>query len=147
MKNLVATFSSPSSSNAINYGGKKETVETLRLIAFIAGKLRVVCDARFYMSRRCDGASPVYCSVWIHGAGDVYLSGTGVATGCGYHKTSAALEYALASAGVSLTGDVYGRAYKKEPAHIGGVGSDAMREALLAVAVAAGADVSVHIFN
>ena len=146
MKPLVATIKNPNVSNANNYARKKETVETLSLIASVDGELREVCDARFYMSRSADGASPVYCSIWVFGK-NVSVSGSGRASGYGYHKLSAALADALNSAGIELFGDVYGRVEKKERADIGGVGEEAMRGALLAVAIAAGADVTKHIFS
>lgn len=111
----------------------KEITSTLGLVARVDGKLSKVVDARFYMSRSADGAGPVYCNVWVHGATG-YTSGRGKASGYGYHKTSAAMSDAIGSAGFTLD---------KE---ISGVGSDAMREACLAMAVAMGCDVSEYLF-
>ena len=69
----------------------------------------------------------VYANVWIKG--NVFLStGGGVAGGGGYHKASAAVGDALADAGVIL------------PGNINGAGDGAIREALLAVAQAIGAE-------
>ena len=63
------------------------------------------------------------CSVWISSRGNgTYGRGQGEAGGGGYHKASAALEAALRDAGVQIS-----RA-------ISGVGDQAMRDALEAVA-------------
>jgi hypothetical protein len=132
--------------NARNYSGEKETVNTVRVVSRFLNKpemgLRVICEARFYMARRSDGASPVYCSLWVHGA--VYCSGAGKASGYGYHKESAALQAAIESAGIRLTGDNYTRKIEDEKdirsARIDGCGSRAMEEAMQAIAIAAGAD-------
>jgi hypothetical protein len=110
-----------------NLGTEKETVQTLTLVC--AGKgsdgalvLSTPIVARWYMARRGDGTSPVYCSVWINDGAGIDASGHGRARGYGYHKMSAALDAALASAGVHLARDFCG------------AGSQAMREALHAVA-------------
>jgi hypothetical protein len=110
-----------------NLGNEKETVQTLTLVCAGNGSdsplvLSTPIIARWYMSRRGDGASPVYCSVWINDGDGVDASGYGSARGYGYHKISAALAAALASAGVYLAHD------------FGGAGSQAMRAALHAVA-------------
>ena len=132
--------------NARNYSGEKETVNTLRVVSRFLDKpdtgLRVICEARFYMARRSDGASPIYCSLWVHGA--LYCSGAGKASGYGYHKQSAALQAAIDSAGIKLTGDNYSSKPEDETdtraARIDGCGDRAMEEALQAIAIAAGAD-------
>ena len=71
------------------------------------------------------------------------MYGHGRATGFGYHRTSAALQAAIASAGISLVGDPYnqgvGRIDWTKPVHIGGCGHRAMIDAMLAIAYAAGA--------
>lgn len=88
--------------------------------------MRVIADVRFYFVGR-DGMSPLYCVVWVNdGKKDIYKSGAGKASGCGYHKPSAALEDALNDAGI----------YTSEP--ISGVGGRAMIEALNALAEALG---------
>jgi hypothetical protein len=130
-KNYFATFNGKLQ-NAKNYGDKKETVRTVQAVGMLNGKLACVAEARFYMGRRSDGASPVYCSLWVHG--DNYTSGTGSAGGFGYHKQSAALQAAMKSAGVFLWADAGTHAY------IDGVGDGAMRDAMTAIAIAAGAD-------
>ncbi len=64
-----------------------------------------------------------YACVWIsERKAGIYASGSGMAGGYGYHRSSAAAEAALRSAGVTLSD------------HIGGVGDAAMREAVKAVA-------------
>lgn len=144
---MQAKITNPSR-NARNYGGEKETVTTMQVIARNKrGELAVVTEARFYMGRS-RSASNVYCSLWVH-CGDVDVSGTGTAGGYGYHKESAALQSAITSAGIELYGDCYARDGEDQDlekrAYIGGVGSEAMRSALLAIARAAGADCSEYL--
>src|SRR5690606_3065831 len=86
-----------------------------------------LAQARFWMARRSDGASPVYCSVWTYREGR-HTAGHGRARGYGYHRQSAALAAALDSAGITLAEPIDGR------------GDGAMRDALLAVGVAMGYD-------
>lgn len=143
--------------NAKNYGGDKEKVSQYLILD--KKTERAVVDCRVYMGRSAS-ASTVYASVWIHAredkkpAGWQYAgtSGTGNASGYGYHKESAAIAHALDSAGVQLFGEVYSCAaptdpkeyakYKREimkkRAYIDGAGEGAIKKALLAVAHAAG---------
>ncbi len=128
MKNepITATLPATGVSNARNLGGKRETVSTYTVVAVNThGGIDSVVEARFYMSRSADGASPVYCSVWVS-APDCHSSGYGSASGYGYHKESAALQSAIESAGITLSQPIDGR------------GSSAMSDALLAIAKAAG---------
>jgi hypothetical protein len=123
---MIATMPTNGVYNARNLGGKKETISAYTVVAVNAtGEIDSVVEARFYMSRSADGASPVYCSVWISGP-ECSTSGCGSALGCGYHKESAALQSALESAGITLSQPIDGR------------GSQAMSEALLAIAAACG---------
>ena len=143
--------------SAINYSHQKELVNQMQLVAYQSGKFDTVVDARFYMGRSSQ-SSTVYCFVWIHGKG-FYTSGRGSAGGYGYYKESAALAYALDSAGVTLYGSPGGvrrwaydtnreltavehaaatRADLRKQSDIGGVGETAMREALEAIARALG---------
>lgn len=149
---MIAILPTKPVTNAQNRGQGKETVRTMTLTAMVAGKLRIVADARFYMGRSRN-ASVVYCSVWFHGPDPHYYSGSGKAGGFGYHKESAALQDALDSAGITLHGSPYaiGDGVGAEPedvtkrAYIDGCGDDSMREALRAVAVAMGLDLTVSL--
>lgn len=123
---MIATMPANGASNARNLGGKKETTTTYTVVAVNAnGGIDSVVESRFYVSRSGDGASPVYCSVWVSGP-ECSTSGYGSASGYGYHKASAALQSALESAGVTLSQPIDGR------------GSQLMSEALLAIATACG---------
>ena len=131
--------------NARNMEPQKERVNTVRVISRILGTdkgLQTVCEARFYMARRSDGAGPVYCSLWV--SGTQWTSGHGRASGYGYHKESAALQSAIDSAGIRLTGDNYRElpsdATDEKMARIDGCGDFAMRSAMRAIAIAVGAD-------
>lgn len=66
--------------------------------------------------------SRIYACLWIS-ENDYHLSGGGYAGGYGYHKASAAAQDAIYACGISL-----------ESKPIAGVGDDAIREALLAIA-------------
>jgi hypothetical protein len=127
----------------------KEIVNTLRVCAVVKGEIQEVITARFYMSR-ASSASVVYCCLWI----DSVASGRGQAGGYGYHKESAALQAAIASAGVELYGTPYlgGRQKTEERyncetkkmetvkldyeqrTYIGGCGDESMRSALIDIA-------------
>lgn len=134
-------------SNAINHGGKMETINQFVLVDKKTEKQIVV--ARTYMGRG-RSASQVKASIWVDlsskkkpaGWEYGYTSGSGQAGGYGYDKESTAIADAIGSAGIEL----YGTAYKrhgekvefKKRVHFGGVGVTATRAALLAIAYAAG---------
>jgi hypothetical protein len=84
---------------------------------------RVIVDARVYMGRSYQ-ASTVYALLWV----SVPASGSGAARagGYGYDKISSAIGYAIRDAGIKLS------------SRIEGVGTDAIREALRAIANATG---------
>lgn len=132
----VATLSDDVRHNAKNMGGDKETIDTMRLVLFVGPEnehddgFRTAVEARFYMGRS-GTASTVYCSVWIYEPEhrDV-RGGHGRAGGYGYCKKSAALEEAFRSAGVTFAKG------------FGGAGDSASREAMKAVAMATGWNLS-----
>ena len=135
MNNITATLPRTMQSNGKNLSCQKEMVSAMSAVALVGGKMREVVVARWYMARKSDGASPVYASIWTYGAG-FDISGHGRATGCGYHKSSAALSAAIDSAGIVLS------------ERISGVGDGAMRRALEAIARAiAGDDAEILIIN
>ena len=103
--------------NGKNYGHKKELIQTFNVIT---DTLKEIVTVRCYMGRSAN-ASVVYASIWIT-APDYHGSGTGKAGGYGYHKPSAAIGGAIASAGIGLSKD------------ISGVGNGAIHEALGAIA-------------
>jgi hypothetical protein len=123
MTTQTATMPAKPVTNGRNLDGDKERITTLTLVGVRDGRPVELAQARFWMARRSDGASPVYCSVWVYGAGG---GGHARANGYGYHKQSAALQAALDSAGITLAEPIDGR------------GDSAMRDALLAVGVAMG---------
>ena len=84
-------------------------------------RARELVTARFYAPLR-SGSSRVTCILWVKGCG---ISSSGYAQGYGYHKGSAALADAIDNGGIKLD------------ENIGCCGSEAMREALLAIARAA----------
>lgn len=130
MTTQTATLPTEARRNFKNLDQNKERIATLTLVGIRYGRPVELAQARFWMSRKSDGASPVYCSVWVYGAvyGATPTAGHGRASGYGYHKQSAALDAALDSAGVKLA------------VPINGCGDGAMRDALLAVGVAMGYD-------
>lgn len=131
--------------NAMNHGVKKETVAQFRAVSFRDGEFHEPAKLVLYTGRS-RGASVVYASLWVHGD-NFHTSGAGRAGGYGYCKYSAAAGAAIRSAGIELTGDVYGRAKDEdEPASIDGVGESAIRAALLAISAALGYE-KVKIFS
>jgi len=113
--------------NARHMGNEKELVRDDTLVFFDskAKEIRIAVHAFFWMGRS-SSASTVYCSVWITKRDGQSVSGRGSAGGWGYDKESAALHDAIESAGVRLERSIHG------------VGDYAMREAMLAIALAAG---------
>ena len=88
--------------------------------------MRLTVQAHWYMGRSAS-ASVVYCRVMINQrGGNLYHYGEGSAGGGGYCKHSAAFQEALEKAGVSLS------------IPVDGVGMSAVREAMIAIAKAAG---------
>ena len=87
---------------------------------------------------------PVRACIWIKPAADSpWHSGRGSASGCGYHKESAAIADACDAAGVQLFGELYPRRdspkpdYKKR-VYFGGTGSSGYADIFKAIARAAG---------
>ncbi len=127
---IVATLPEAGLSNGRNLSPQKETIRAYTVIGIGKSRSDVVevATARWYMSRSADGASPIYCSLWVNVPGVIHAAGHGRARGYGYHKASAALGDAIQSAGITLSKD------------IDGVGDTAMDDALHAIGIACGFD-------
>jgi hypothetical protein len=69
------------------------------------GEIKELVTVRWYMGGS-SSASTVYCCLWVHGK-EYWISGKGQAGGYGYHKSSAALQDAITSAGINLVGNPY----------------------------------------
>lgn len=113
------------------------------LIATRKGELCEVITVRTYFNEKGSGMQPVRACVWIRPNADTdWPSGRGSASGCGYHKESAAIAEAVSNAGVQLFGRLYG--YSEKPAdmrqriHFGGTGSSGYPDIFKAIARAAG---------
>lgn len=111
--------------NGRNYANEKETVSRYAIVAVRNGRFCEPVTARCYMGR-ARTATAVYASIWLSDGRCFYASGHGMASGYGYHKESAAIAYAIKSAGVTLSEDISGR------------GDRAMEDALAACARALG---------
>ena len=122
---MKAKFTKTECQNARNMGDKKETIKTMVLITCKAGEFSEPITVRWYASWSGDGASLVYCALWVR-CSPYYVSGRGVAKGYGYHKASAAFQEACDSAGIELSQPVDGR------------GDSSVRDALYAVGAALG---------
>lgn len=122
--------------NAKNLSGDKELVSSYSVVVPYKGKLIEAVDIRCWMGRSAS-ASTVYATIWCRGK-EEWASGHGSAGGYGYHKESAAVQNAIASAGIKLYGDVYGRKETKKEAFIDGVGDSAIISAALAITKALG---------
>ena len=130
---LIAKLPTTGKNNAKHLN--KEIVCKYHVAGMLNGELVSVLTANIYMSRSGDGASPVYCALWIHAKGVCYTSGKGTASGYGYHKPSAAIDAALTSAGIELIDSKTGN-----QAHIDGVGDSAIEDAFTAIGKACGLD-------
>lgn len=123
----TATLPAKHTENARNLEPQKERTDSRKLLAFADGEFRELVDARWYMARRSDGASPIYCSVWVTDQrGNRYFAGHGKAGGYGYCKLSGAFDEAVTSAGIKLAKNVHG------------TGMSTVHDAMLAIAVALG---------
>lgn len=133
-----------------NYSGDKELTDSYTVLAVTTGEdgtpiLSEIVNARCWMSRSRN-ASVVYAGIWIsrHDTGTI-AAGHGTAGGYGYHKASAAIQEAIDSTGIKLMGSPYNRpaeagSYEAADrvASIGGCGTNAIRDALCAIAAAMG---------
>lgn len=80
------------------------------------GRVYPKIEARFYGTGNMN-----FCCLWVH-TEPVHTQGSGSAGGYGYHRPSAAFSEAVRNAGFTLSKDV------------AGVGYEAVREAMLAMA-------------
>ena len=119
------------SENISDEGRAARDKELVRGIKVLDRAGLCIVDCRLYMGRSST-ASTVYCNIWIHG-GSIHGAASGKAGGYGYDKKSAAVGSSLDNLGVKLYQDD-----GIKSAYIAGVGDTAIREALLAVAVALG---------
>ena len=91
--------------------------------------LRMASDKRarqFITVKLFKTRKAAYCVLYVLWSAGGSVTSSGRATGCGYHRASAALAEAISNAGFTLSES------------ISGVGDSAMRNALLAIAKAAG---------
>jgi len=122
-----------------NEGSKARDKELTNGIKVIdSHSKREIVDCRIYMGRS-SSASTVYCNIWVRRA--PYGAASGKAGGYGYDRKSAAVSSAMDNLGVKLYQDD-----GIKPASIAGVGDDAIRTALMAVAVALGYSVDTLIY-
>ena len=137
-EHMKAVFCGEEKQNAKNLAGEKETVSQYIIVDKKTEKQVITC--RVYMGRS-RSANQVYASIRISNNG-LCTSGHGVAGGSGYHKESAAIGDAIASAGFKLFGNAYARSNEKPDfkchVRIHGVGESAIDAALLAIAYAVG---------
>lgn len=134
-KNIKAVIAKPTQNGSHN---DKPTIDTYIIVDKATERRVVTC--RVYMSASRN-ASTVYASMWAN-SGNVDVSGSGKASGYGYHKASAAIDCAIRSAGVELYGTPYTNPHDEvdfsKRASISGVGDSAVESALLAIAHALG---------
>lgn len=144
-KNMKAVFTEECD-NGAHLGNKLEQVSRYKLVDKKTED--TIVDVAVYMGRS-RSSSTVHASVWVQLAAHKkpndweyrYTSGGGSAGGYGYDKESAAIGCAIRDAGIELYGSPYhaeGKAVMKNKARIDGVGSSAVRKAILAIGYAAG---------
>lgn len=130
-KPQVATLPNPEKSTKFNRLHRREQngfMEEISILVPPAEWQRIYKEWRSVVTLRIYGTSARnYACLWTHGdAPEHCRNGSGVAGGYGYHRPSAAAQEAINNAGFVLS----------KP--IDGVGDQAMREALFAVAAAIG---------
>lgn len=141
--NLRAVFSADPKENARQPDTPRNSSYTL--VVRHKGELREAVSVVTYYNPRGSGMQPVRACIWVRPAdyNGPWRSGKGSASGCGYHKESAAIADAVSSAGITL----YGRApWARERQRgdsrrvfdFGGTGSSGYREVFEAIARAAG---------
>jgi hypothetical protein len=131
---MKAVLSTSKIFNAQHPGGSKIIIDVLTVAVIRNGEIETPVRATFYMGRS-NNASVVYCYLWVENR----CSGNGQAGGYGYHKQSAALDAAIKSAGIKLTGSPYDdEHHENRQCHIDGCGSDSMHRALVAITWALG---------
>ena len=132
----------------------KELCHGYKLLAVRAGQEPVELVAAYVWTGRSRSASTFYAAIWVTGSdadNRPWLSGSGRAGGWGYHKSSAALDSAIYSAGIELFGSAYS-GHRDTPldwskkVHIDGVGDEAIERAIVAIGQAAGYELSELIF-
>jgi len=133
---MQAVIKSQKNQNARDLRPEKELVKRFVAVALCPdGSFTEPVDARVYMSRSANGASPVYASVWINDrASNTHISGRGMSSGYGFDKPSAAIGSAIESAGIELSEQIEGR------------GDSAVRDAITAICAALGYS-NIHIIN
>ena len=122
---MHATLPAAPTRNARNYHGEKPHYMTMVLVDRATGHKPVTAS----VWASTTGATS-YASIWAYSpttTGRDY-SGSGRATGGGYHRASAALDAAITSAGITLSDS------------IAGAGTRAMEDACRAIAAALGYD-------
>jgi len=126
MKTIKATLPTVNTENG-KWAQNKEQVCVFNVVAYSKGKFETPVTVRCWMGRSAN-ASTVYASIWAHNHQNNgrYFAGNGSASGYGYHKESAAIGYAIRSAGIELGTDICG------------VGNSAIEAALSAIAKALG---------
>lgn len=124
---ITATFSASEvhalSSSAANARDKQALIHQYAAIGLVGNELWELVTLRLYMSASAS-ANRVTAILFVN-AYPISITASGSASGYGYHKGSAASADAIANAGISLS------------ENISGVGNDAIREALKAIALAA----------
>ena len=137
MSAMTATLPSESVYHGQNLSGEKRLHGAYSVVAaFADGSMREIVTAHDWcaFSR---SPSRNYASVWVSADGDSgsrSYNGHGWAGGWGYHRISAAYDYAIRDAGIQLSES------------IDGVGDSAMEAAFLAIARAAAPDAASFLY-
>ena len=124
MKTQKATLPSTIVHNARNLWGDKIPLDCYHVCAIHNNEIKTYVTAHTYISKSTGHSGTVYASIWVSN----HTSGHGKASGYGYHKASAALQAAIDSAGITLDHPIDGR------------GNSPATDALIAIAIVAGAD-------
>lgn len=102
----------------VNHRKEQHFTQSYVGLATVSGEIEKVVDLRIY-----ETAARAYACIWIFGAGKMgnVFSGSGYASGYGYHRSSEAASQAIRNAKVELS------------ERIGGMGHGAIEAAVLAI--------------
>jgi hypothetical protein len=129
MHHIKATLTAPTTKTAEM--PSTPLVRSYTVVGTVKGELKEIASLNLYQG---SGLTVRACFWMQYGE---YRSGRGSAGGGGYCKFSAAAADAISNAGIQLWGSAYNNHKTvsfKHPAHISGVGEQAIEAALIAIA-------------
>lgn len=128
---MTTTFNTSTNLKGFNRNHRKENhfQGEYKVMTIEGDKIKEIISCRTYGTQAAN-----YACLWV--MGDSFKSGSGSASGYGYHRVSAAIQEAIQEA-ITNSGYILHNKDGKETS-ISGVGNSAIEEALLSIAEYAG---------